>query len=610
VPGDSLKQSMDNAVKRYSSLFRLPTGSTVFLLLLLFCAGGGFLSTVILFPSPEGLSAGLLFGLALFLAVLVADLVINTFVLKRGGIFDLRRTLALSLFCWGFWLVFIFGGVLLAVATSDLIWWLRLCLLGFSAVLILRLTTLTALSSMGYKRIFAASFFPPFLSVVPFVLLWTRTSHPIAFNAVNVGFFFLFSPVIGFVASFSFLLALNRMGKRTLGVQSMSLFRAFMLNWVLGLNMPFEELLEKLGEQRNVDVALMSFRSSNSKAIVVVPSVHPGPFKNIGSSLLPSMLKADLEKQLGCVACVPHGLLGHEFDLASQSQNKRVVADVIAALQNLELSGATASPFVTVTNGLATACCQVYGKFVFISFTLAPRTIEDLPQELGVFVGREAERHGLKLCAVVNAHNSIDGTAEMERSLSSLEDVAVRCMGKAVSLKQLPFEVGVATRLPKEFSLEEGMGPGGITVVVARTGGQSAAYVVIDGNNMVAGLRERILSELRLIGVDEGEVLTTDTHAVSALILSGHGYHPIGEAMDNEKLVGYIKETTLSAMARLEKAAVSCQNITVSDVKVIGAKQLEGLCSLVDMGLRRAKRVVVPIFGASGLLLILLLMFA
>jgi putative membrane protein len=363
-----------------------------------------------------------------------------------------------------------------------------------------------------------------------------------------------------------------------------------------------------LGEEREVEVSLMRFGSSQTKAIVVVPSVHPGPFKNIGSSLLPAMLKADLEAEFSCVACVPHGLFGHEYDLSSQLQNKKVISDVVASLRNLEARYQNASPFATVSNGLATACCQVFGKSVFMSFTLAPKTIEDLPEELGTFVREEAEKRGLGLCVVVNAHNSIDGTAEMQESLISLKDVATKCLDKALSLKQSPFEVGVASVLPEEFSLEDGMGSGGITVIVIKVDHQKAAYVVIDGNNMVSELRERILSSLRSMGIDAGEIFTTDTHAVSALILIEHGYHPVGEAIENEKLIGYIKDATRSALVNLENVGVSCRSITVPRVKVIGAKQLEALCLLIDKVIQRAKRVVVPVFGVSGLLLMLLLL--
>lgn len=603
---DSLKQSMDVAVKRYSSLFRLPSARKVPLLLAVFCVGGGVLSTMILFPTFLGIEKGLLLGLGILFATLFADHVISTLLLKKDAVFDLRRTMALSIFCWGVWLSFLFVGAVVGAATSDLKWWIRLSLLGFSATLILRFIVFNAVSPTTRKRQFVVSLLQPFLSVVPFLVFWTRIGYPFTVNLLA----FLFSSVIiGFAASFSFLFLLNQMGKQAVGLQSITLFRAFMLSWVSNLNAPFEELLEKLGEEREVEVSLMKFGSSQTKAIVVVPSVHPGPFKNIGSSLLPAMLKADLEKGFGCVACVPHGLFGHEYDLASQLQNKKVLADVVACLRSLEARDQSASPFVTASNGLATACCQVFGKSVFMSFTLAPKTIEDLPEELGVFVREEAEKRGLGLCVVVNAHNSIDGTGEMQESLVSLKDVATKCLDRALRLKQSPFEVGAASVLPEEFSLEDGMGSGGITVVVVKAGQQKTAYVVIDGNNMVSGLRERILSSLLSIGIDAGDVFTTDTHAVNALILTEHGYRPVGEAIENEKLISYIKDAVHSALVNLENVGVSCRSITVPKVKVIGAKQLEALCLLIDKVIQRARRTVVPVFGVSGLLLMLLLLF-
>jgi putative membrane protein len=342
---------------------------------------------------------------------------------------------------------------------------------------------------------------------------------------------------------------------------------------------------------------------------MVVPSVHPGPFKNIGSSLMPALLKAQLEKELGCVACVPHGLFGHEYDLASQLQNEKVISDVIACARTSEGQLGSASPFVTVSNGLATGCCQVFGKSAFISFTLAPKTIEDLPGELERFVREEAGKRGLDRCVVVNAHNSIDGIAEMQESFASLKDVATKCLDKALLLTQSPFEVGAASVLPEEFSLEEGMGSGGITVAVLKTGQQKAAYVVIDGNNMVSGLRERILSSLRSMGIEDGEIFTTDTHAVNALVLTSQGYHPVGEVMENEKFISYVMNAASSALADMELVGVSFSSVKVPNVKVVGAKQLESLCLLVDKTIRRAKESLIPVFGASGLLLMLLLLF-
>ena len=211
---------------------------------------------------------------------------------------------------------------------------------------------------------------------------------------------------------------------------------------------------------------------------------------------------SDYEKEFSCDACVPLGILGHELDLASQSQNQRIITQVIEAAK-FSASTDEATPFVKVTEGFVTASCQVFGKTAFLSFTLAPKNTEDLPQELGRIVNEEAEKLGLECNIVVNAHNSLTDTVEAEASIETLRDVASKCLKKAVSLPSYAFEVGASTVFPKEFSLEDGMGSGGITAVVVNVAEQKTAYVVIDGNNMVSGLREEILSALKSAGFHE-----------------------------------------------------------------------------------------------------------
>lgn len=596
----SLSQSMDKLVKHYSSLFVLPSYRKVLLFLALSCISGGLFSTIILFPSFEGLINGLFLGFTVLFIDLIFDYVVSMWVLRHDPIYDLRRTAALSLFCWALWFLFIFVGVAAAII-FGLSWWIKLCLLGFSAVLILRLTVFNSTSPMDYKRLLVASLLQPFPCIIPFLVFWTRINFPLT----PILLFLIFSLIVGFLSSFSFISLLNRIGKQTLGFPSLPLFKAFLLNWVVNLNAPLEEFLEKLGKEQDIDVSIIKFEASRPKAVIAVPSVHPGPFKNVGSSLLPSTLKTTLEKELNCTACVPHGLLGHELDLTSQLQNQKIINHVVGTV-NFEASHAKATPFIKVSNGLATACCQIFGKAAFLSFTLAPKTTEDLPQELGLFISQEALTRGLDCYAVVNAHNSINGTVETQKTLEPLKKVAITCLEKAVSLKSSFFKVGAATVIPKEFSLKDGMGPGGITVVVIKVGKQKTAYVVIDGNNMVSGLREKILSALQSIGIAEGEVFTTDTHAVNALVLTKRGYHPVGEVMNHEKLISYVREAAFAAISDLERAKVACRTEIVPCVKVIGAKQLETLCLLADRTFQKAKKIVVPIFAAAAAVLLTL----
>jgi putative membrane protein len=425
-------------------------------------------------------------------------------------------------------------------------------------------------------------------------------------NILNVALFLFVASFLGLACANLLVSTIDRLGQKAYGTPAMSLFRAFMLNWTLGLNAPIEEYFEKLGEDKDVEVSQLRFEAAHTKAAFIVPLVHPGPFKNLGSSLLPSKMKHEFQRAFGGEACVPLGILGHELDLASQAQNQKIIDSVLTSTKQITLSEKT-KPFVKVTKGNVTVCSQVFGEAALVSFSLAPKTTEDLPQELGRFVREEARKRGLKDAIVINAHNSITDDASMEESIESLKDAASDCMSKAVSAKESPLEIGAASIYPNDFGLKDGMGEGGITAVAVKVGNQKTAYVVIDGNNMISGLREKILEAMTALGFDESEVFTTDTHAVNALVLGRRGYHPVGEVMNHDLLLSYITEAASIAMTRLESDKTGSLTLTVPKVRVIGKARIEGFSTLIDQALQKAKSVVVPLFGLEGLLLILLL---
>lgn len=596
---DSLNQLMNNAKRHYASLFFLPSFKKALVAIAIMCTIVG-VSSIALFPSIDGLINGLLLAVTLFAVNFFFDWFLSKAVLG-DPIFILRRTVALSYFGWIFWLFFIIIGVILGAA-FNVLWWIKLCLLGFAALLTLRAVVFFAASSATSTRRIVAVLLQPIPCILPFVLLWANL------NVAPIDYipFLVVSPIAACAAAAIFVSLLDRMGQKMYDISSMTIFKAFMLNWVSALNDPLEAFFEKLGEDEDVEVSFLKFDTSKPKAAIIVPLVHPGPFKNIGSSLLPSMLKHDYEKAYGGDACVPLGLLGHELDAASQAQNHKIINHILKAA-DFPSSIETATQFVTVSEGFVAASCQLFGKTALLSFTLAPKTTEDLPQELGGIVREEAAKLGLDHAIVVNAHNSLTSNVNIEASLETLRDVAVKCLQKAVSMPSYPFEVGTATVYPTEFTLKDGMGTGGITAIVVKVAEQKTAYVVIDGNNMISGLREKILSALTVEGFQASEVFTTDTHAVSAVVLGQRGYHPVGETMNQDTLLAYIKSAVQTAAGNLEPCKAGCLSTVVPKVRVIGGECITSLTVLVDKTLQKAKRIVVPIFATEGLLLILLL---
>jgi putative membrane protein len=402
---------------------------------------------------------------------------------------------------------------------------------------------------------------------------------------------------------------MNRIGKKKLGIETLTLLRAFVFNWAEDLYHPLEQFLERLGHEQDVKTSILAFSGKKGfKGIMVVPSIHPGPFKNVGSSVLPHKIQMRLEDQFHCITAVPHGLCGHDLDLTSQLQNKKVVDEILNAMEFSTFSS-EATPFERAEKNGAKASCQIFGKCALITLTMAPQTMEDLPQELSTTILLEAKKRGLSSAVIIDAHNSIKRAPKVDTCVDAIKAAAITAIDKALHHHGTPFEVGTAKIIPENFSVKEGLGPGGISALVGKVGDQKSVYITIDGNNMVSGLRERVLLNLKSIDIEDGEILTTDTHMVTSLVLTKRGYHPVGEAIDQERLIKDIKEVTLMALRNLEPVKTSWKSVNIKKIKIIGEKQLKDLFIVIDEAIKRTKRLGSFLLSVAGIILIFLLFF-
>lgn len=602
VTNDSMSDYIGRAVERYSSLFKLPTHRTLSTLLFTTCLFIGILIVAAMQSlALYWVALGLVLGAVLFALTIMSDYVIHLVSLNIDQVFTLRRCSALSLYSLLVWLIFTFMGAVVNLFYAGI--WFRFFAIGFCVALALRLLVFSATSFAGVARIVLYSAMLPSLHTVPIVAM-TFIIGGFLLEASSMLFFSL-SIVITAASMFLYVFSINRVGVGILGIDSFSVLRAFMANWTEDQNAPFEQLFDRFGQERDIRVSALSFRNTDRlvKAMMIVPAFHPGPFKNVGSSALPQAIQTALENRLDyCVVSVPHGLSGHDLDLATQVQNQLVIKRVLM-LSGISSFGSFATPFVRVKKNGANVGCQAFNGCVLVTLTLAPETMEDLPPQLNAFIIEAAEKCGFSTAITIDAHNSIQGPFEINDAVELLQEAAVEVLKKASKMKPADFQIGVARLTPAEFGLQDGMGPGGIAALVVKVRDKTTAYITIDGNNMISGLRERILSALSKIGVDEGEICTTDTHAVNAVVLNSRGYHPVGEAMDQEILIDYVKQATMHALANLEQAEVGWSTETIPSVKVVGGKQIESMCMLLDKAFRRAKKLALSIFPIVGVIL-------
>ena len=191
----SLNHSIDDAKKHYSSMFFLPSFKKALAAIAVLSVLIG-LSAFAVSPS-QGLISALVLGISLFVLTLIADLTMSKVLLKGDPIFVLRRTLMLSLFGLVFWLVFILIGVGLSFPFGWLLW-VKLCLIGYAAVITLRTIVLIATSMAPSWRKGLSVLLQPTLCIIPFFVFWAGVSNVIPMQVLP---FIVISPVICFRCS-------------------------------------------------------------------------------------------------------------------------------------------------------------------------------------------------------------------------------------------------------------------------------------------------------------------------------------------------------------------------------------------------------------------------
>ena len=581
---------MTKAVHHYGNLFSFPRHWVLLSLLVLSCMGGSIIAFTII--DFDGISRGSTFALqVLIIPIVVVDVILRETITKNDTIIDLRRSTALSLVICMVWITMMIVGSTMQVTHQLPKILYRVTFFCICVTVAIRFLVFSTVTQLSLPRLIVSIVAQPIALIFSTTIFWNSWTPQIMMAT-------LASSAILVIATQLLIRTVNQQGEVIVGIGAIPLFKGFLANWLEGFTYPLEGYFEKLGTTTDVDVNVFAFRGENKlKAMIVIPNIHPGPFRNLGSSDLPGMIQRSFETKFKVITAVPHGMSGHELDLTSQLQCDRV----IKAILEIDLSNFinNATKCVRIDTGLAQATCQLLGDAALVTVTRAPNNMEDIPLSVGMEIIRKGELIGAKQVAVIDAHNSILGPKEAsilsKEEEQALVNVAHITLTDALKEEKQPFLMGVAKVVPSEFLIDQGMGPGGIIAIAIVVGGQKTVYITIDGNNMVSGLREKIIQTLS-DRFDECEVLSTDTHVVNAISTMERGYYPLGEAMNHEQLISYIQDVAGKALDGLEKTRISFTKVHIKNVRVIGEEKIANLSMLIDRTYNVVKRMTPLIY--------------
>ncbi len=464
-------------------------------------------------------------------------------------------------------------------------------ILALSLIFALRMLVLLGISVNSLPKVIVPASLQTVFSAIA---LLCYTASPILYVDLAI------SSLIFIVASFAFVRYVDYPMVKSFGVSSLDFIQDFIAHLTEG-SPAMEEFFEKIGESIDAPVNVLSFRrmDGTTKAIVITPYVHPGPMGEIGGGNLPMIISEAFSEGL---ILVPHGTAYHDFNLVSSEESAKIISAARRALDRVQYSP-MATRSIRVSAGNTKILGQRFNDSVFLVSTQAPTSTEDIEFAVGFTAMAESRVAGARLSTIIDAHNCTEPFATAiepgTRDSYNIIRAATNASRELLSMPVGEMRLGVASSPPICTRLE-GMGDLGIRVAVVEAMGQRTAYIIIDGNNMVNGLREEIIKRLP---VDEAEVMTTDTHVVNTL--SGANY--VGQHIEHELLVGTISKLVDAAINDLEPVAAGMESELATDVMVFGSHKIAKLASTANAMVAMAGAFAVAVIVAATSLTVLIL---
>ena len=554
-------ESSYNIQRRFRLLFRLPSAPASF-----------FLATAIVLSILfiQGIFAETVRNLnliPLFLILFFSSIVIERIILWNHPFATFRRLFAVSILPNTVWAVLsAFGLYRFTVLGSEDVFYVMALMGMFSAVSI----RILILGSVFFNRIV----YGVLVSIIQPLILFASIPY------IQIGIFFPkeqlvqllnkepFAFSIGIMiplATMTYLILLNKTGGDILKNSPVRLLQAFLQAWVSERPKLFEELFDKISLEKDVSTKILEFKTKTNRSVLIVPEVHPGPFHPIGSSNLPF----DLWKWFSNKKYQPlvfHGISGHEHNLPS----KNALENYLSSMENFQdvSEGNLCTEAVSVNVGKATVTGFGIGDHALIMITLSPHGMEDFPIFVREKINKLALGVGFNGLILIDSHNS-QGSNPMMEDCGNVIEASNRLLRKIRFLPQFPFEVGYAHSSQLDLAMSEDIGPAGIGMILLKINGKTYEILGVDANNMVLGLREKLMVKSSLI-----EICTSDTHYNASKVMNKLGYSPLGSISSEEDISSVINKLERRAKQSLEKGIFSIKYNTAR-VRVLGSSLLD-----------------------------------
>lgn len=374
-----------------------------------------------------------------------------------------------------------------------------------------------------------------------------------------------------------------------------SVLQAFLSAWTENKQEKMEEIFESRSSVDEIRTRMMKFeREGDKQVFVVLPDIHPGPFNPIGGSNLPKKLFNFFENN----AIVLHSISDHSKNLPTTAE----VNKYLDSLKNsvLKNSGNECTlPLITKSNDFTLTCIGF--KTSVLMIISKDSGMEDLPYSIIEKIEQFAKELGFSDIMIVDAHNALGNKISYEEE-TALTALALTSLEKLEGKQYYTYEIGYSNSLTSEFRIIE-LGGAGIGVLNLLINNEDHLIGWSDSNNLVNGLRIRILRELNKAGINMLEICSSDTHSSSGK-RTRQGYYALGNVTNDKDIIRAFSEISSKAMSKTTPSSFSYLD-SYSQIKLMGRDQFDNYATALNrsMNITKVSLTITMIFYITMLVI-------
>jgi len=440
----------------------------------------------------------------------------------------------------------------------------------------LRIGIFTSVFGASLKRAIPISFIQP---LIIFIIISFLYFNHIFFTNLSV---YLFGATI-LTTGVLWAIIIDRLGRPSFA-SAFKILQAFLKAWTENKYEEMERIAEEKANSRVVKTLLIKLRSQKNVTIVL-PELHPGPFNPIGGSNLPF----DIFKFYSKSAMFMHSISDHSLNIPSHKEVKKYL-DSLNQSTFLESGDRCTIP---ITQSINDCNCSglALGKNVILFLSKSPSGMEDIPQEVKLYLERHSQDLGFEQTLIIDSHNSMGEKIE-NQDINNFIYLGEKCLEKIKDSEQFPFKIGYSNsfqidQIKNEMKKSSDLGNGQFGLLTISIKDNEYGLCWCDSNNMKNGIREKIMSTLKQEGHNIIEICTSDTHSTSGK-RNTKGYYTLGDTTNETKIIDIFRQLIKLSQKSINESTYEIYK-SESKVMVMGNDQFDDYSNALEKSFKVTK---------------------